>query len=384
MKMDNKKRAQAAWAVLLALLALLFIPQLPNLPRNSNPSESPAEDPAPDESGEENSDPNEDGAEDTSPDGSDEGWFQDDPESVGDPDAPTGTPDSGGVAPAPEDGQGWEAPEDSGDGTGTGSGTFGDIIDELLDEYPSATAAPSWLAPVFDDQDGETTYGNDPYGNVEDYPTVVPDLREDPQSFEELGADLQNRISGAAAVLSLPAAQLHDELKDPVTDLADETVQWALDNPAQAVLVTGVAVAGGGALLVTASGTTAVSGAAASTLLGTGIITRSSVEAAESRIEDLTGQGDDSGTSAPSDEPWSPAPGDDPGDGDDVADVDDDTPTATPGSGGHEEIEEPEPDPVSAPSDDPWSPAPGDDAGDEDDIADPDSGEGGYLPGGFV
>jgi len=350
MKMDNKKRAQAAWAVLLALLALLFIPQLPNLPRNSNPSESPAEDPAPDESGEENSDPNEDGAEDTSPDGSDEGWFQDDPESVGDADAPTGTPDSGGVAPAPEDGQGWEAPEDSGDGTGTGSGTFGDIIDELLDEYPSATAAPSWLAPFFDDSedsgsgDGETTYGNDPYGNVEDYPTVVPDLREDPQSFEELGADLQNRISGAAAVLSLPAAQLHDELKDPVTDLADETVQWALDNPAQAVLVTGVAVAGGGALLVTASGTTAVSGAAASTLLGTGIITRSSVEAAESRIEDLTGQGDD----------------------------------------GHEEIEEPEPDPVSAPSDDPWSPAPGDDAGDEDDIADPDSGEGGYLPGGFV
>jgi len=161
-------------------------------------------------------------------------------------------------------------------------------------------------------------------------------------------------------------------------------VLWALDNPAQAVLVTGVAVAGGGALLVTASGTTAVSGAAASTLLGTGIITRSSVEAAESRIEDLTGQGDDSGTSAPSDEPWSPAPGDDPGDGDDVADVDDDTPPATPGSGGHEVIEEPEPDPVSAPSDDPWSPAPGDDAGDEDDIADPDSGEGGYLPGGFV
>jgi len=197
---------------------------------------------------------------------------------------------------------------------------------------------------------------------------VVPDLREDPQSFEEL--------------------------KDSVTDLADETVQWALDNPAQAVLVTGVAVAGGGALLVTASGTTAVSGAAASTLLGTGIITRSSVEAAESRIEDLTGQGDDGHeeieepepdpVSAPSDDPWSPAPGDDPGDGDDVADVDDDTPPATPGSGGHEVIEEPEPDPVSAPSDDPWSPAPGDDAGDEDDIADPDSGEGGYLPGGFV
>jgi len=356
--MDNKKRAQAAWAVLLALLALLFLPQVPNLPRNSNPSESPAEDPAPDESGEENSDPNEDGTEDTSPDGSDEGWFQDDP------DAPTGTPDSGGVAPAPEDGQGWEAPEDSGDGTGTGSGTFGDIIDDLLDDYPSATAAPSWLAPFFEDSEdsgsgdgGETTYGNDPYGNVEDYPTVVPDLREDPQSFEEL--------------------------KDPVTDLADETVQWALDNPAQAVLVTGVAVAGGGALLVTTSGTTAVSGAAASTLLGTGIITRSSVEAAESRIEDLTGQGDD-GTEAPANKPWSPAPGDDPGDGDDVADVDDDTPPATPGSGGHEVIEEPEPDPVSAPSDDPWSPAPGDDAGDEDDIADPDSGEGGYLPGGFV
>ncbi|WP_232703155.1 hypothetical protein [Halobacterium wangiae] len=352
---DNKKRAQAAWAVLLALLALLFVPQVPNLPRNNNPSESPAEDPAPDESGEENQNQNEDGsedgaedgAEDPSGDGSDEGWFQDDPETIGDPDAPTGTPDSGGHAPAPEDGQGWEAPEDYGDGTD--GGTYGDIIDDLLDEYPSATAAPSWLAPFFDgSSDGETTYGND---------ATTPDLPDNP--LDGLPGHSDPQSGGVGSIPGYAEGAIGDDPSEGLTwagKMAGDVIEEAAKNPEPVLIVVGAV---GGAFLISGGAVTAVTTGVATRLAAAGA-TRKQVQDAEAFVQELAGSGgdaedvqgddgDDSGTAAPSDEPWSPAPGDDPGDEDDIANPDE-------GEGGHlpapsdgvgweapEDVEAPEP-----------------------------------------
>lgn len=271
--MDEKKQAQAAWAVLLALLALLFLPGTPNLPRNGNPSETPAEDPAPDDQPNSDEQPNEDGAEDgtenPSGDGTGDGWLP-----------PDEDPRDG-----PHDGHGHEAPEGVGDGTGWGAGDPDPMPGDPTSEYPT----PDDNGAPRGGPSGSTQPDNPANENVYGHDDIAEDLRGRRDSWPELLTAVDDpvveRIEGAAAVLSLPAVQLYNQLKDPVTSTAHDTVQFALEHPRQSAIVVG-AVAGA-TILVVADGPLPVGDSAAVALVGSNVPQFQSIDAAKQHVESV-------------------------------------------------------------------------------------------------
>jgi len=254
--MDRKKKAQAAWAVLLALIGLLFIPSLPG--RNTGGSESPTSDPSGEESGQENQQGSEDGAEQGSEDGSENTTG----EGTGDGWLPPDEDDQAG-----RDGDPLREPTWGDDGTQDQEDTTGDDGSQGTGE------------------DDDTTYGNDGQGTqdlpgnpLDGYPGHY-DGGEDGQFSDIPGFD---------------ESILDGETTEPnwLGKMARGPIEWAFDNPEAAVLIVGAPV---GAYLITASGVTAVGTATVSRLAAAGV-TRRQAENAEAKVREFYGAGEDSTT----------------------------------------------------------------------------------------
>jgi len=286
--MDRKKKAQAAWAVLLALLGLLFIPSLPG--GNTGGSESPAQDPAGEESGQENQQGSEDGAEDGTQDGAEDG-------------AEEGTGDGAEDGWSVEDGEDDQAGQDDDplqepswgeddttdpDGTSGDDGPVEDRQDQFPDENEENAEQNEELFPP-DATEGETTYGGEDDLTIPENPTT--------SDLEDLASELPDATSGALDVGAANQA-FH----------ADGTglFEWARKNPGKAALIVGgAAVFPASQAYVLAGGSTlALSASQAASLAAVGV-PASTYENANDRLknalaEDVDGLSGTGDTTEPS------------------------------------------------------------------------------------
>lgn len=281
--MDKKKKAQAAWAVLLALLALLSIPSLRPRPRpQSEPS--PSEDAQPNdqenrsENQQENTNPNTPGepAPETPPEPNAPGtpWRERDPWSGGDPE-PAETP-------APGDDPADEGQDSPGDATGDDTHTPG--IDEggylgpdgeSPDYYDNPSQTPVDDPESESDYTGDGGYNPGPVGNLE-LPVPVNGQVEGVATGDVQG--VIDRLEASLALVGWSSVMA-----------GQNAVEYARENPGEVVILVGSAATGvGGYYLVSRYGATAITQALANRLLSAGAFSASSMPAARERIAEIT------------------------------------------------------------------------------------------------
>jgi len=242
----DKKKAQMAWAVLLALLGLLFISSLPG--GNTGGSESPAQDPAGEESGQENQqgseDGAEDGAEDTTGDGAEDGWNVEDGEDdqAGQDDDPLQEPTWG------------EDDTTDPDGTTGDDGPVEDRQDQFPYENEENAEQNEELFPP-DATEGETTYGGEDALTISENPTTA-DLE-----------DLASQLPDPGGMVDPGAAE--QAFHESGTGL----FEWARRNPGKTALIIGGVAAPFGATAYLAAGgsTLALSASQAASLAAVGV-----------------------------------------------------------------------------------------------------------------
>jgi len=302
--MDRKTKVQMAWALLLGLLGLLAAGGLPspNSPSNS-PSTTPNTYANLDISEDEVRNHDEDETSETDP------WVppDDNEDNTGEGDgspSPTGPGTGSGTGDEDSTSDGDDLPTSplddfpAEDDDGSDDGTPIDPIpDYVLDPIAPIEDLPG-DGSSSDDSGGEGDGGTGTgglIGDVDDLPGDGIGSGSLPAAFEDVTGDLANSFATTASVLALPAADLYDAARDPVTDMGHETVEYAQEHPGKAVLV-GAGIVVGGAILVTASGWTVVGSGVSSSLAFVGV-PRMQPQQARERFEEWSGINDDSSAS---------------------------------------------------------------------------------------